>query len=393
MRRLFRKWDASNQKSLTLQNVVVGLAHVKGSRDIMANIAYFFEMFDDDGDGKIDRDGILKMSESLLFLGRRGIETAPEISPRRSTDLGGASEQLPGASKDEQFLGAVSSFIRRCFEYADPDRDVSVEEVSGAVDDFGIGDDEDDLMDMGPLSPKSPKSPKSPRTSHGQKLNLPPMPSETKPHSHAANIALDPANPLFITLPTFRMLILADEILEHFFDTVFPQSFHLADVPTSSTSASASLTTFSNIGRVMPSGSASVPGAGGVVPPSKGIRGMLDNIVTDGMRVATEVRKRMEEAGRELDRASGFAPEEDDEENEDAGHTSTGGLDGRSIREGDHDLLEGAELAEIGDSAGGSGKGQSLLDLSSAEKSDSLGRLRKTSEAAAKRESVVEFEQ
>src|SRR5262249_13644618 len=144
--------------------------------------------------------------------------------------------------------------------------------------------------------------------------------------THAANAALDPAHPLFITLPTFRMLILADEMLEHFFDVALPASFHLADepAPSSSASSSANLTTFANLGitgRISrPSitvSTADVPGAGGVVPPGKGLRGMLDNIVSDGMRVASEVRRRMEEAGRELDRASAPGKEDDGDDDED----------------------------------------------------------------------------
>jgi TBC1 domain family member 8/9 len=392
MRRLFRKWDTEIEKSLTLQNVVVGMAHVKGSRDIMTNIAYFFELFDDDSDGKIDRDGILKMSEALLFLGRRGLESAPITSPS-TTSLGTSGDQTPIASKDEQFLSAVSSFIRRCFEYADPDHVADLEETNGAVEDFSIGDD-DDLMDLGPVSPKSPTSPRS-----LPKMNLPPMPSEDKPHTHAANIALDPAHPLFITLPTFRMLILADEVLEHFFDTAFPNSFHLADAP-ASTSSSSNLTTFTNLGRVMPSSSSGpVPGSGGVVPPGKGLRGMLDNIVSDGMRVATEVRRRMEDAGRELDRASGTAQDQDeeDEEHEESGRAYGGDAERRSVRDGDRDLLEGAEIGEIGDS---SGKVGDLLDVdtptpttpSKAPAGEAHPRHRAVSESTGKRESVIEFE-
>src|SRR5262249_36302902 len=77
MRRLFRHWDRAQKKSLSLQDVVTGLAQIKGTRDIMCSIAYFFALYDDDSDGKVDRDGILKMSEALLFLGRRGLEGPP----------------------------------------------------------------------------------------------------------------------------------------------------------------------------------------------------------------------------------------------------------------------------------------------------------------------------
>jgi hypothetical protein len=95
------------------------------------------------------------------------------------------------------------------------------------------------------------------------------------------------------------------------------------------------LTTFSNAGKqaaAVGSGMGVVGGAGaGVVPPGKGLRGMLDNIVTDGMRVAAEVRRRYDEAQKELDKEARHGRDDDDED-EDAK---------------DADLLEGAETAGV----------------------------------------------
>lgn len=95
-------------------------------------------------------------------------------------------------------------------------------------------------------------------------------------------------------------------------------------------------------------GALSTAGAGaGVVPPGKGLRGMLDNIVTDGMRVAAEVRRRMDEAQKELDKGASTRGTEDDEDDE-------GDDQGR-------DLLEGAE-ADAGGSAKAEHGDRSLLD-------------------------------
>ena len=63
---------------------------------------------------------------------------------------------------------------------------------------------------------------------------------------------------------------------------------------------------------------------------------MLDNIVTDGMRVAAEVRRRMDEAQKEIDRGGTTRGTEDDDEDEGDGHGE--------------DLLEGAEV-DAGSSA------------------------------------------
>ncbi|KAF2029108.1 GTPase-activating protein-like protein GYP2 [Setomelanomma holmii] len=343
MRRLFRRWDADMTDSLSLQNVVTGFAHVKGTKDIMSNISYFFELYDDDGDGKVDREGILRISEALLFLSRRGVQ---DVSPSPSaTDIGDVQnpERL---TRDEQFLSSVSNFIRRCFEYADPDHasnqdSNAVEQAKNDVDNFAIGDDdEDDLIDFGsePATPQATKistsadsTPLSPTPSnHTSSSEL-----ERKQKAKSANLALDPKKPLYITLPTFRMVILADEVLEQFFEVGFSSSFRLADEPLPFSSSSSNLTTFSNAGKqvaAVTSGMGVVGGAGaGVVPPGKGLRGMLDNIVTDGMRVAAEVRRRYDEAQKELDKEASHGRDDEDED-EDAK---------------DADLLEGAETADV----------------------------------------------
>jgi hypothetical protein len=374
--------------SLSLQNVVAGFAAVKGTKDIMSNISYFFELYDDDGDGKVDREGILRISEALLFLSRRGLHES--VSPSASSlDVGSESTM----SRDEQFLSSVSAFIRRCFEYADPDHATNqdtgaIDEAEEGLDNFAIGDeDEDDLIDFGdePTTPKADKPAKNP---------LSPTPSDTNPLSpsasthttesetgerhekaKAANLALDPNKPLHITLPTFRMVILADEILEQFFEVGFSSSFRLADEPLPSSASSASnLTTFANAGRQMSSltgGMGVVGGAGvGVVPPGKSIRGMLDNIVNDGMRVAAEVRRRYDEAQKELDAQSQHARDDDEDHEEDK----------------DADLLEGAETADVQ-----SIKEENLTDLLSpgAEKEIKSTKDRRASDASRR---VVEFE-
>jgi hypothetical protein len=382
MQRLFRKWATDPSEGLSLQNVVNGLARLKGTRDIMNSINYFFDLYDDNGDGKVDREGILRMSEALLFLSRRGFEGT--ITPSQSLeDLNDRNHpERDKLSTDERFLGSVSSFIRRCFEYADPTKPEgkttetanNVDEAADKLGSFAIGDDdEEDLIDMEENNkakeaptPQAPDSERdaSPNTEHNRKT------------SETANPALDPNNPLHITLPTFRMVILADELLEQFFETFFPQSFHLSDHPNPAsvtTSLSSNLTTFSNIGVPKPSVSVSgapVAGAsGGIVPPGKGLRGVLDNIVSDGIRMAAEVKKRMDEAQRELERNALSRGEEDDEdEDEDfdprsgaASAAMVGGISSwgagaygadperRSVREADRDLLEGAEVLSVRD--------------------------------------------
>lgn len=363
MRRLFRRWDVDMTDSLSLQNVVAGFAAVKGSKDIMTNISYFFELYDDDGDGRVDREGILRISEALLFLSRRGFDGSGSPSSSVSDVRSGNSPDR--GTRDEQFLSSVSAFIRRCFEYADPDHPSNqdnkvVDQVQDDLDSFAIGgDDEDDLIDFGtePNTPTVPESasPTAPKrekqivdlaASNTDRVNSPGddatddvlVPGKSE-KAKAANAALDPNKPLYITLPTFRMVILADENLEQFFEIGFSASFRLADAPQASQHSASNLTTFSNAGQQAAAASASMAGAvggagAGVVPPGKGLRGMLDNIVSDGMRVAAEVRRRMDEASQDLDKEARHGRDDEDDE-EDTSHDK------------DTDLLEGAETTGV----------------------------------------------
>ncbi|KAK4561293.1 GTPase activating protein (GAP) [Recurvomyces mirabilis] len=369
LQRLFGKWDSEDVGGLSLQNVVSGLAPIKGGRDLMGVIEWFFELYDDDADGKVDREGILRISEALLFLTRRGVEVGEvEGGGGAGVGAGGAEGQQ---SRDERFLGAVSAFIRRCFEYADPDHPSrqAQKEVAEATDLLDLTD----KKAAGSATEDAILSRPSINT-FGQTTPASPSPSTPSKNNTAANAALDPSSPVHITLPTFRMLVLADETLEAFFDSGFANSFHLADAPL----ASSTITSPSFLGAVgQASASASSamgasssglgigggtvspaylglpaisPGgaAAGVVGPGKGLRGVLDNIVTDGMRVAAEVRRRMDEAQRELDRGAsgkGGEADDDDEEGEDMG-----------------DLLEGAEADAGGSIRSGRSREASLVD-------------------------------
>ncbi|TGO45307.1 hypothetical protein BCON_0403g00010 [Botryotinia convoluta] len=439
MQRLFRRWDVDMNSALTLQNVVTGLAHIKGKGDIMGSITYFFELYDDDGDGKVDREGILRISEALLFLSRRGLEGSLTPSPSMvglsEYEAGNPAQfNSPHTTTQERFLNSVSAFIRRCFEYADPDHPQNTEDeeednqsegeseekvedasndTNGLVDpdSFAIGDsddsdEEEDLLDLGTDSKKTKKEinlPIIPPPSNKPKNLSTPSRSVSKAQSESANAALDPSKPLHITLPTFRMVVLADELLEQFFESSFPASFRISDKMASTSNAtSSSLTTFTNIGKSAATAAANVvsgPSSAGVVPPGKGLRGVLDNIVTDGMRVAAEVRRRMEEAQKEMERNAVHRPgvQDEDEEEEDDGLRVSGGYGGdaerRSVRSEDRDLLEGAD-AEAGsirsgiekvEGVGISGKIGSLMPGISGDSQ----RERSSSSATQK---VVEFE-
>lgn len=67
--RLFNRWDTQMLGVLTLQDVCSGLDSLVDN-DLMEAMAYFFDLYDVSGNGTVDREGILKMSEGFLFLTR-----------------------------------------------------------------------------------------------------------------------------------------------------------------------------------------------------------------------------------------------------------------------------------------------------------------------------------
>lgn len=358
MRRLYQKWNSDGSNGISLQNVVMGLARLKGTRDIMNSISYFFDLYDNGGDGKVDREGILHMSEALLFLSRRGFE-----GNIVSTDSALESPSDPDAitqTIEERFLGSVSAFIRRCFEYADPDETPN-EEAKAKLDAFTIGDDEDETDLVSVDEGKGPRETHNAGLEeHSTPVGSPsraakaPMLGKNSTRAASHNLALDPSKPLVITLPTFRMVILADELLSQFFESFFPQSFHLSDRPSpasiSTSSLSTNLTTFTSMGTpsraptissTQSTGLPSIGAVGGIVPPgAKGIRGVLDNIATEGMRMAAEMRKKMDEAQRDFERQNNLGKRLTGDEDEDD-------EDEAEMRKGDRELLEGAE-ADMG---------------------------------------------
>lgn len=360
LRRLFRKWDTDKSEALTLQNVVSGLAGIKGKRDIMGAITYFFDLYDDDGDGRVDREGILGMSEALLFLSRRGLEgtlsptETPGSQADRAPESGPGEKHSPASAAgtvNERFLGSVSAFIRRCFEYADPD-----DTPQETAEDLISVEENDSATGQG----------------------IPKV-------SEKANAALDPAHPLHITLPTFRMVVLADELLEQFFDSSLPVSFHVVGGVRDGSETGSTLTTFASLGFASrsPAGQPAGPVAG------RGLRGVLDSIVTDGMRVATEVRRRMDEAQRELDKNGVPGHRTDDEEDEEDGIGSSDlgnelrgdyAIGSRPVRSSDRDLLDGADAG-----AGTKDHTDSSVDMESGRGSTLVG------DAASQEAAILEF--
>lgn len=305
LKRLFIKWDELNRGEISLSDLVVGL-HKLMDPDLLTAISNFFQLYS--VDDKVDREGILTISEDLLFItgpwkeGRQldtltttaienavadkiyeqqqkqldeaGINGTDEISLPTSVDIDRAkivNEQL------ERYLSGASTFIQRAFEYAQPE----TEEV--LIKDLPV--------DV----------------------------------SMVHNAALNPNTPVFLNLPTFRMVILADETYELFFSTTLRNAFHI-EKPLDSK--------FDDTMR--------------------NLRDMFDGILADGREVAKKVRRRMDSAAQSgtRPRAESSASRksqkmEDEEERDD----DFGVID---LDEKDKVLLLGAEAQAFSNTTGSS---------------------------------------
>ncbi|GME77657.1 unnamed protein product [Ambrosiozyma monospora] len=124
----------------------------------------------------------------------------------------------------------------------------------------------DDANDDSPLEPPKSVELSSPNSTQNSSVTTSSSSAEKDKH----NAALDPSHPTYITPSTFRMIILADETYECFFHTQFWKSFQVDQ----------------KIDQDL-----------GVV---KNIRGMFNNFLADGRRVAIEVRKRMDDATKNI---------------------------------------------------------------------------------------------
>jgi Ca2+-binding EF-hand superfamily protein len=293
LHRLFKTWDTQSSGSLTLTDVVIGLDKLVNT-NLLESISSFFEIYDQDGTGEIDRDGILHISEGLLYVTKplqdglaldaitqKSIESyvADRIVEQQKLNPDPNEIILPDQvpiSKDEfqreqgeRYLSAASSFIQRAFEYAQPA-------------------DTPQLIDL----------------------------EETKDSAKLkANIALDPNHPLTLNLPTFRMVILANESYELLFSKTLADSIHLDRK-----------TKITNNGNIL--------------------RDMFDGLLADGRKVATQVRRRMDSANandNQSIKSHKQHPDSIEEEEEDD-------FGPQSATTADYgDILEGAEVQVLAD--------------------------------------------
>lgn len=356
--RLFNRWDSQMLGVLTLQDVCAGFDSLVQS-DLMASMSYFYDLYDESGTGNVDREGILKMSEGLLFLTRpfrEGLSPVLDVSSVKQLQDNQQAiakavqynesvmherekqEKQQHANRDEEtesiddrksekskksvelvnedalsvrsvavstkassfvlmdvpneiskdtlkheqsvrYLSAVSNFINRAFEYATPLE-------NGESQESTEDGKEQDLISVSGVD------------------------------TEAYNKALDPSHPVYISLATFRMVVLAEETLETLFSCSLQQSVHLTPEGTG----------LYNNGSNNRRGLFGANGGGGAAT----LRSVFDGIVSD-------VRRRMD------DGVSAFTQQQQQQANQKNGNQAEEELTAEGLKEvkqADRDLLE-----------------------------------------------------
>lgn len=297
LHRLFEHWCSNDKTRITLADLVKGLNKLL-EPDLLTSISNFFELYS--SSGTVDREGILTISEDLLFIttpwemGRlhdslttAAIENAIAEKICEQQEAAGATHQDPIpipsnididrekiiSMQLERYLSAASTFIQRAFEYAQPKENEVL------------------LADL----------PVDNTISH--------------------NAALDPRLPVFINLPTFRMVVLADETYELLFSSTLLSAIHI-DAPTED------------------------------FDPMRNLRDMFDGLLADGREVAKKVRRRMDSAAHSSQlssdnssvkstKSSKVAHDDDDDRDDDFSVID--------IDENEKDLLFAAEVQALSD--------------------------------------------
>ncbi|ODV58053.1 GTPase-activating protein MDR1, partial [Ascoidea rubescens DSM 1968] len=252
--RLFLKFAKDRNGSLSL-NELIRVINRLVCRDLMKSLENFFKLYDTQNTGFIDKDGILQMSEGLLYLTTKLSEgllfdkiTEKKIQNAYDKKFNSFQEEIEKKINEifsntqakvlpeeiiidkkiyqheqmERYLLAASNFIQRAFEYAQP-----VEPI------------EKNLLQIDDLN-------------NDFALTL------------KANKALND-KPLIMDLATFRMVILADETYELFFTNTLPDSIQVKGFHSSNDNRD-----------------------------NRKLRDMLDSLFADGRRMANEVRKRID---------------------------------------------------------------------------------------------------
>lgn len=259
LKRLYNSWCDENQE-MKLKTLVLGLDKMV-EKDLMNALSNFFALYDSDKTGRISKETVLELAEDLIFITtpwREGL-IFDDIANRELEDQ--IAERLVQRRKQLKEQGVE---IDENAEIALPD------EVKFDEDKWKTKQSVRYLAASSSFLQLAFKYAQPYEDPHAPLIDLDDEVPNKKLESITHNKALDPTHPVYITASMFRMVILANETYSSFFEHQFWKSFDLEKPGNTDNSV-----------------------FGGMVG---NIRGMVNNVMADGARVATQVRKKMDEA-------------------------------------------------------------------------------------------------
>lgn len=258
LHRLYKNWSHESGE-MSLSTLIVGFDKII-ENDLMDSLSNFFSLYDTKNTGRIPKETVLELAEDLIFITtpwREGL-IFDTIANRELEDQ--IAEKL--VQKREALI-AQGVEIGDDEEIALPDEVKFDEEKWKTKQSVRYLSASSSFLQLAFKYAQPYENPDEPLIDLNDG-------GDKQIESITHNKALDPTHPVYITPSMFRMIILANETYSSFFENQFWKSFDL-DTP-------------SNIGNSM---------FGGMVG---NIRGMVNNVMADGVRVANQVKKRMDDA-------------------------------------------------------------------------------------------------
>jgi TBC1 domain family member 8/9 len=259
LKRLYENW--SNENEMSLESLVVGLNTIV-EPDLMNALSGFFSLYDTKKEGRVNKETILQIAEDLIFITspwREGL-IFDTIANREMEDQ--IAERIVQKRK---FMMEQGVELNENDEITLPDEVRFDEEKWKTKQSVRYLSASSSFLQLAFKYAQPYEDPEAPL------IDLDDDSETAKDNKKIINNkALDPTHPVYITPSMFRMVILANETYSSFFEHEFWKSFDL-DSPGNSDSSVLS----------------------GMVG---NIRGMVNNVMADGVRVASQVKKKMDDA-------------------------------------------------------------------------------------------------
>lgn len=265
LNRLYKRWS-DESGDMTLETLICGIDKLI-EKDLMNALSNFFSLYDPGNTGRISKEVVLELAEDLIFI----------TTPWRE---GRFFDFIANRELEDQI---AERLVQRRQMLIDQGVDIKEDEEITLPDEVKFDEEKwktkQSVRYLSASSTFLQLAFKYAQPYEDPEANLLDLDDsfdndrELEKMKH--NKALDPTHPVYITPSMFRMVILANETYSSFFEHQFWKSFDL-DSP----------------------GNTNQSMLGGMVG---NIRGMVNNVMADGARVANQVKKKMDDARSRAD--------------------------------------------------------------------------------------------